>query len=250
MYILEMETTETQAAREGLPLSDPADMERAVPGLLGREARERMAAWWTAQPSRPLVLPNVLPSKSSAQLLAVLSSHKAWQYEHVVLNRDDWTEGVNEDTFTDTPRELRFSCNDRLPLDRVEGIPATDELQQVMGSEPVLRHLSDVTGRRVVGPIMEFARYRKGDFLTEHKDAFNARVIGLVLYLADSEWHEGFGGCLGYRNEVGETIITPPTFNTMSAFPFRTDCAHWVSPIVAPDVTRYSVALHYTDAEA
>lgn len=245
-----MKSTETQAADAARPRSDRDDVERDVPGLLGMRARRRMTAWWSAKPSSPLVLTDVLPQESAARLLAVLKSHEAWQYEHVVLNEDDWPEEVDDDAFTATPRERRFSRNDRLPLEEIEGIAETDELQRIMGCEPVLQHLSEVTGQRVVGPIMEFARYRKGDFLTEHKDAFNARVIGLVLYLADTAWNESFGGCLGYRNEIGETTITRPTFNTMSVFPFRTDCAHWVSQVVAPDVTRYSVALHYTAADA
>lgn len=221
-----------------------------APGLLDPATAERMAAWWAVRPTSPLVLTDVLTAADAAELLGILSGHDGWQREHVILNQADWTEQVDAEAFAATPAERRFNTNERLPLERVAGAVAADRLQGLMGSKLVLDHLSKVTGQRVIGPIMEFARYRQGDFLAEHKDTFNARVIGLVLYLSDAEWQEDFGGCLGYHNETVDTFVTLPTFNTMSVFPFRTDCAHWVSPVSKPGVTRYSVALHYTDAAA
>jgi Rps23 Pro-64 3,4-dihydroxylase Tpa1-like proline 4-hydroxylase len=235
------------ARQEVLPSISYAEAQCAVPGLLSPAVAARMSEWWTARPTSPLVLRDLLPAANASELLATLRAHRGWQLEHILLDDTDWPEQVDAATFAAAPKERQFNKNERLALERIVGTAATDELQSVMGSEPVLDLLSAVTGRRVVGPIVEFARYRETDFLTEHQDTFAARTIGLVLYLADAEWQPDFGGSLGYRNEAGETTVTPPTFNTMSVFPFRTDCAHWVSPVAAPGVTRYSVALHYTE---
>jgi Rps23 Pro-64 3,4-dihydroxylase Tpa1-like proline 4-hydroxylase len=90
----------------------------------------------------------------------------------------------------------------------------------------------------------EVVRYSSGDFIAEHTDAYDGRVVGVTLYL-DPDWTDVAGGQLLFSAARRLEPACAPRFNTLALIPIAASCSHAVSPWTAPSPGRHGISLAY-----
>jgi hypothetical protein len=212
-----------------------------------------------ARPRRPLVLKNFLVPDKAERLAKSFEQIRSWERAHAVLDEQKQLTTIDEMEWERRPVEERWSRQEMAaPLSQLlkdeselEPAPRTTILHFVLFTitSPALRSwLAGVVNVELDQHVTcEIVRYGQGDFITEHSDTHDARIIGVNFYLGGS-WKPDDGGRLGYRNERGQVFTVDPEFNSLSIIPIHRDCVHWVSPWRSHLPGRYTFCLSFRPA--
>jgi len=223
------------------------------PKYLARPFLREMQSWFVRRPGTPRLLKGFLRPERAEALADCLAGVTLWQRVRCVRDGET-TREVTDGEWERTPPEQRFSDTDiARPLKRLwegQGVPAGAEgllksfLLLALGP-PMQSWVSRVVGVDVSGKITcEVARYGRGQFLREHSDTHDSRIAGANFYLGRAPGITR-GGKLGFRNEQGEVFLLEAEFNSLSIFPVRVGCSHWVTEWVDEQAGRELVSVSY-----
>jgi len=175
---------------------------------------------------------NFLPEDLARQLSQCLA--KLTSYRHAFVIGADYGEATDEDLRT-LPEGQRNQLLNDIMTQAANGVGFWYERHQVtiddegllgdlfswLNSEVLLRKISKITGvEHYKSAIAQATRYKRGDFLTRHKDVVSEekRKVAFVINLPP-RWHPDWGGLLQFYELNG----TPrdawnPDFNSLSLF--------------------------------
>lgn len=204
---------------------------------------------WFADPNSHVAWINrFLRADKAADLDEVLRCESlVWHRSLWIFNDRGDLDSVPEEAWGGTPGERRFSSFDIGDLPSGPESPALPaRFRNLVGGDQFIAWLSALVGRRLSRLVsFRLTRYHAGDFIAEHKDAADGRILRLNLYL-DSRWQPGWGGELGFRNERNAASLLEPRFNLLAMSPVRPGCDHWVEPWTAVVEGRGSIAMSYS----
>jgi len=105
--------------------------------------------------------------------------------------------------------------------------------------------VGEVFDRRGVGVTsVEFARYRRGDYIAEHTDAVGQRLCHLVTYF-DEDYAPADGGGLVVFGRDGRQHRCEPRFNSAILLPLDPANRHRVEPWTAQRPGRWSASIAF-----
>jgi tetratricopeptide (TPR) repeat protein len=145
--------------------------------------------------------------------------------------------------------------------DAVLSIEDLDGVQSLFDSHPLKELVAALTGERIDGKtIVQFTKFRTGDFLSLHSDAGNDdgehRRVAFAWHLG-RDWSEGHGGELafvcGVDQSAGPSLnLVAPVFNQLTLFRTHVTLAtseHAVLPVIGSgsgNAERYAVTGWFT----
>lgn len=212
--------------------------------------------WHASRPDRPLVLPGFLRPERAAQLAAVVRSISFWQHVFTVMEPDGSVRDVTNADWASAPEEVRWNHQEiARPFEAFidpQGplsVSQRDVIREFFTFAfvgPSFRSwLGSILGVELQQKVScEVVRYQPTDYLPEHSDTHDDRIVGVNLYLG-AGWAEGDGGELGFRNESGAVSTVAPLFNGLSILPIREGCVHWVEPWRRGQPGRETISLSY-----
>lgn len=203
----------------------------------------------------PVIIPGICTTAFATDL-ARLMPQLSWERSLVVRTSPDGVEQVREEQFEITDPGQRFSRHDRaigidVALDGKGGLD--DTALRTLRRLFALSVATPLLGQwiaRLCGTVplhacgMEFARYRRDDFIAPHTDIHSGRVCHILIYL-DPLANDASGGELCHGSRGGEYTVVPPLFNFGVILPLRSHFEHWVRPWTASHPGRLTVSLGY-----
>jgi 2OG-Fe(II) oxygenase superfamily len=212
-----------------------------------------------ARPRRPLILKNFLTPHKAECLAKSFEQIGSWTQTHSVLNENKQLITIDSSEWEMLPVEERWSRQEiAAPLSQLlKDDGALDPTVRVTILHFVLFTITSPALRSWLASVVdveldqrvscELVRYGQGDFITEHSDTHDTRIIGVNFYLGES-WKSDDGGRLGYRNERGQVFMVDPEFNSLSIIPIHHGCSHWVTPWKSSLLGRYTFCLSFRPA--
>jgi hypothetical protein len=220
------------------------------------EAIRDLYEWYFSSPRRPMLLTDFLRPEQATRLYGCLSRLDLWHRVHSIVTSEQEIEELPPDEWLRYPQEQRWSRQDIVrPIgalfDENGGLPAEDcrTMQEffffVLIGPQFRIWLASIFGVPIKNKAAcEIARYQPGDFIIEHGDTHDPRMVGINFYLGH-DCAEGEGGELGFRNGEGEEYLIRPKFNSLSLIPIHKSCVHWVSPWKGKTAARETICLSY-----
>jgi hypothetical protein len=211
---------------------------------------DRLRNWYFDDRHRPLALQDFLKPELARSLAAALRAIPTWSRHAAIYGgRSTTTEFWEE---VDPGLDLtatQFAVRDIAALFEEGAMDPGHQrtLEQFLLFSVISDALRDwlkagtgLSLRRKT--LMELAAYRASDGLGAHQDLFPGLVLAVNFYL-DENYRPEQGGRLGFRNGHGTEFRVTPVFNSVSIFPLRDDCWHWVEPFTGDSVGRYTIAI-------
>lgn len=221
-----------------------------APEHLTHAAVDRMRDWYRSDRPRPLALRDFLRPELARSLGDALRAIPTWsRHAAIYQGRSQKTEFWEEVEPGLDLTATQFVVRDIKALldEGVMDLPHQRALEQFLlfsvlsdGLRDWLKAGTGLDLRKQT--LMEFAAYRASDGLGAHQDLVPGRVLAVNFYL-DQDYRPDQGGRLGFRNGSDEEFHVPPVFNSISVFPVREDCWHWVEPFRGDAVGRYTIAI-------
>ena len=211
---------------------------------------------WRTRPYAPLKITNFFSEHAFAELLECVRNIPNYQRDYSLLTHENEVRSVPYEEWCRTDPAKRWNSQDiARPLADLFSPSAFDDPKHlqtlrsffqfaVLGDE-LICWLSKLIGVNLSKKVScEFVHYREGDYITPHKDTHDDRIIGLNFYLGP-EWRKGYGGELGFENEIGERFAVTPNPNTLSIIPIDEQCMHWVEPWRSKFSGRYTISMSF-----
>ena len=227
------------------------------PSHLGAGALDSLAQRFAAAPA---VIPvhGFLRNDRASALATALRAVGTWHRMHCIRDAacHERVLEVEQEQFAATPQALRFSRHDVVrptaslltdggPLDPEGRCLMNEFFEFALGAHGLRTWLASWMGVELGERFScEVVRYSSGDFIAEHSDAHDGRIVGLTLYL-DPDWTGAAGGELLFgRSQRLEPACTP-RFNTLALIPIAGECRHAVSPWHGQQPGRHGISLAY-----
>lgn len=230
-----------------VPLSDLARSRQTVSDL---------RAWYSASTPTPISIKNVLEPSFAKDLSSALAALPNWRHVNSLIGDDGDVRDVDYSEWSTAPIIQRWSSQriaearplllQQVPLDPMSrSTLATFFLYFIVGTE-FRKWVSSITGVAISKEVTcEFAHYCVGDYITEHADRHDDRIIGVNLYLGP--WRSDSGGRLGFRDSGGAVNFVDPAPNSMSLFRVLDGCVHWVEAWMDPEPGRRTISMSFRE---
>jgi 2OG-Fe(II) oxygenase superfamily len=209
------------------------------------EALDTMRAAFTAKPSRPVQIAEVLDAALAQQVADALEASPDWKAEQFIDEPFGGIKQVDSRIFLDAPPEICLAKWEKLAFEAQPQLDVLWRLLEHLRSDESVGALSTLGQPGVGPPHFKVVRYRPGDFFAPHFDGDAG--IALLMYFTRPAWRDGDGGTFAYEDETGHVTEYAPSFNTALIFPYRANTRHWVCPVADQAGLRYTISADYAD---
>jgi Rps23 Pro-64 3,4-dihydroxylase Tpa1-like proline 4-hydroxylase len=202
------------------------------------------------EPSLLGIIPDFLLVSKAEELGEYIRHSVTWDRSRYILGMHQNEEiPVSEEQWLSTPEAKHFSQFDVGPslqsLTETSPGSVLSQFFNLLRSSDFMRWMS-VICREAVHELtgVRLTRYRNGDFIREHLDSQDGRIVRCNLYLSQT-WTPKAGGCLMFRNQTNTLTKVFPILNTLVLTPVSQGCSHWVTAVTSPVATRESLAFSF-----
>ncbi len=207
-------------------------------------------------PSKPIFIKNFMSDNHFHELQQCILNIPNYCRDYSIITENDEVMSVSKDKWESSQKSHRWNKQDIVkPLGDLlkPGIFSLEKDTRlfqdfvkfaILGDELSL-WLSEIVGRTLNKKVScEIVRYHKGDYIVEHKDTHDNRVIGINFYIGP-DWEKDYGGELGFKNEQGSEFFVSPLPNSLSIIPISHSCSHWVKPWLSNSPGRHTISMSF-----